>query len=279
MNELRAELQKLYSDATKHSVYQNIPDFVSSELGYSEVIDETWRGDRPRLAYLKNTRPPLPNEMWVDFGANTGFFTLSLAREFPRSSFTAVEANPNHARFIELVARYFALENVEVIQQAVGLEQLDQLPQSHFMLHLNVLHHAGHDFDAHLVPNIDDFHEYARRYLELLRHRTSGMLFQVGSNWGGDKARPLAVMRDDPRKLKIFAGWLLGAGWDLHEIAYPHHDDSNGVLYDKLSEDACRAAGHNHQDNQLIGAAIQAFDLDSFRGEFYRRPLFLCGVD
>ena len=50
MNELRAELQKLYSDATKHSVYQNIPDFVSSELGYSEAIDETWRGDRPRLA-------------------------------------------------------------------------------------------------------------------------------------------------------------------------------------------------------------------------------------
>src|SRR5690606_37727965 len=154
--------QLLYADSSKHSVYQNVPDFVSAELGYTEAIDEGWRGDRQRLAFLAECRTPADGETWLDFGANTGFFTLSLAHEFPQTAFLAVEANPNHARFIEKVANYFEMRNVEVIQQAVGLRELPALPGTDFMLHLNVLHHAGHDFDKELVPSLSDFPAYAK---------------------------------------------------------------------------------------------------------------------
>src|SRR3546814_15446599 len=85
MNGLEAELKRLYSDRSKHSVYQNIPDFVTAELGYTESVDESWRGDRQRLTFLTKCRTPTHGEKWLDFGANTGFCTLSLAYAHPHA--------------------------------------------------------------------------------------------------------------------------------------------------------------------------------------------------
>jgi hypothetical protein len=279
VSELKAELQKLYADASKHSVYQNIPDFVSAELGYTETIDENWRGDRPRLAYMVEARQPAPGESWLDFGANTGFFTLSLARQFPQTTFIAVEANANHARFISRVAQCFGMSNVEVIHRAVGLSDLHQLPHSDCLLHLNVLHHAGHDFDAELVPAIGEFGDYARRYLGLLRGRTNAMFFQMGSNWGGDKQQPLVGVRDDVEKLEMFSGWLRSAGWRVSKIAYATRGPDARVHFEDLPATAYRQAiEESAMDRAALQKELAGFQLDDFPGEFYRRPLFSCGA-
>lgn len=276
MKELKAELHKLYSDASKHSVYQNIPDFVSAELGYAEAIDESWRSDRPRLDYLLGLRTPKAGERWLDFGANTGFFTLSLARQFPETVFTAVEANPNHARFIERVTQCFEMENVEVIQRAVGLADLTGLPETDFLLHLNVLHHAGHDFDEALVPEKEAFADYAQRYLGLLRKRTHGMLFQMGNNWGGDKTQPLVGTREDLVKLEMFANWLRHAGWKLSSISYPSLDRNLRARYESIPADMHRSLNENTFSRETGQKLLDRYELDSFQGEFFRRPLFMC---
>jgi hypothetical protein len=277
VSELKAELQKLYADASKHSVYQNIPDFVSAELGYTETIDENWRGDRPRLAYMLGSRTPAAGESWLDFGANTGYFTLSLARQFPQTRFLAVEANPNHAGFIARVAQYFGMSNVEVIQRAIGLADLHELPHSDCLLHLNVLHHAGHDFDADLVPGKNGFADYARRYLGLLRERADGMFFQMGSNWGGDKRQPLVGVREDVEKLETFSGWLRSAGWRVDHFAYATRRADAGVSFEDLTASACRqATGEEVADGTVLQSELDRFKLDDFPGEFYRRPLFSC---
>lgn len=265
MSELKAELQRLYADSSKHSVYQNIPDFVSVELGYTEAIDEGWRGDRQRLAFLAECRTPADGETWLDFGANTGFFTLSLAHEFPRTTFYAVEANANHARFIERVAQYFRMENVEVIPRAIGLRELSTLPRTDFMLHLNVLHHAGHDFDTELVPEKAAFANYAVRYLSALHEKTGAMLFQLGSNWGGDRGQPLVDSHADAEKLALFGGWLRDSGWAPHATAYAHRKEGGQIEYVR-SDDPGKSAGESNSWSFL----------DEFPGEFYRRPLFLC---
>jgi hypothetical protein len=278
VNELKAELQKLYSDASKHSVYQNVPDFVSAEIGYTEPIDEAWRGDRPRLSYLAGLRAPKAGEQWVDFGANTGFFTLSLAKQYPRTSFVAVEANPNHSRFISLVAKYFALDNVSVFERSIGAAQLAQLPRSDFLLHLNVLHHAGHDFDAAEVRAPEGFPGYARRYLALLRERTRGMLFQLGSNWGGDKRQPLVDARNDALKLGTFSGWLRDAGWRISAVAYARREQEGSIRYLELPSQLCSSLNARHSiDAAEAGKVFRA--LDQFPGEFYRRPLFACDTE
>src|SRR3546814_6677646 len=95
MNRLEAELKRLYSDRSKHSVYQNIPDFVTAELGYTESVDERSRGDRQRLTFLTNCRTPTHGEQWLDFGAHNGLFTLSLASAHQHADFIAVEAHAN----------------------------------------------------------------------------------------------------------------------------------------------------------------------------------------
>lgn len=273
VNDLTAELHDLYADASKHAIYQNIPDFVADELGYSERIDEGWRSDRPRLAYLLTQRTPRPGETWLDFGANTGFFALSLAHAFKHTSFVAVEANTNHARFMERVARYFQMGNVHVIQRAIGLREIATLPHSDFMLHLNVLHHAGHDFDADLVAARADFGVYAERYLAALRDVTGGMLFQMGSNWGGDKAEPLVGAHDDAEKLRLFAAWLQSAGWTPQAVAYPRKDPGGQIGYHNIDAEACRRLVQGNE----AGPGTSAWPLlDTFPGEFYRRPLFGC---
>lgn len=279
MKELKAELHKLYSDASKHSVYQNIPDFVSAELGYAESIDESWRSDRPRLEHLLATRVPSEGERWIDFGANTGFFTLSLARKFPKTLFVAIEANPNHARFIERVTEYFEMENVKVIQRAVGLVDLATLPKTDFLLHLNVLHHAGHDFDVPDVPQKEAFPKYAQRYLSALRERTSGMFFQVGSNWGGDKNQPLVGARDDLAKLEMFAYWLCNAGWKLSSISYPSIDGNRQARYYSMPSNERRVLNEKGFSREVGQSLLDRYSLNDFPGEFYRRPLFTCTAE
>ena len=263
MSEIKTELQRLYSDSSKHSTYQSIPDFVSAELGYAEVVDGNWRSDRPRLEYLATHRNPVAGETWLDFGANTGFFVLSLAYRFPQTSFIAIEANPNHAAFIQRIAGYFDLCNIEVIGRSVGLRELRSLPSSDFMLHLNVLHHAGYDFDAGLVPTRADFPDYAKRYLSSLRTITKGMLFQMGSNWGGDKKEPLVGVREDVEKLEVFTSLLTVAGWRPERVCYPQKKMDGNILYADMVDESLPESGH------LVF-------LDDFPGEFHRRPMFSC---
>lgn len=275
--EIRDELKALYGDASKHSTYQSIPDFVSEALGYSEVIDEGWRGDRPRLAYLLSMRQPADGELWGDFGANTGFFTLSLAHRYPSTRFAAIEANPNHARFIRRIADHFGLGNVELIDRAVGLRELNGLPNFDFLLHLNVLHHAGHDFDGDIVPTRSEFPDYAVRYLRALRPHASGMIFQLGSNWGGDKREPLIAVRDDVPKLRLFSAWLETAGWRIEATAYPRKAPDGRIDYRGLIAIDDRWPGQSLGESfETQDHPINTIDLDAFPGEFYRRPLFLC---
>ena len=274
---IKDELKALYGDASKHSAYQSIPDFVSEALGYSEAIDEAWRGDRPRLGYLLAMRQPKDGEHWGDFGANTGFFTLSLAHRYPSARFTAIEANANHARFIARVADHFGLANVEVMSRSVGRRELRDLPSFDFLLHLNVLHHAGHDFDGDIVLGRDSFPNYAVDYLRGLRSHARRMLFQVGSNWGGDKQQPLVGAQEDLAKLVLFSGWLDAAGWRIETSAYPRKDVDGKIEYRSLGATSREQAGQAlRSDNEALKRAIDAFDLNVFPGEFYRRPLFLC---
>lgn len=278
--EIKDELKALYGDASKHSTYQSIPDFVSEALGYSENIDEGWRGDRPRLAYLLTSRQPAEGELWGDFGANTGFFTLSLAHRYPGTRFMAIEANSNHARFILRIADYFGLTNVAVMDHAIGLRELHELPKFDFLLHLNVLHHAGHDFDGNIVRTIPEFSDYAVRYLGTLRTLARSMLFQLGSNWGGDKQQPLVGVHDDVLKLRMFSNWLDAANWQIGAVAYPRKAPDGTVSYRDVIDaiDGQSPQIFDMEDNKLQ-RMIAGCGLNAFPGEFYRRPLFLCHGD
>lgn len=275
--DLAGQLHALYREPSKHHAYQSVPDFVSDALGYRETIDDRWRGDHCRLNYLLSVLPVAQWQSLTDIGANTGFFTLSLAHRFPQLQVTACEPDRTHAKFIRTIANTFGMRNVEVIPKGVTLRSLSGFQRKDAALLLNVLHHAGYDFDASLPRTRDAFDMHARQYLGALAAKRAHLVFQMGSNWGGDKNHPLVPRDAHADKLRYMAGLLLDGGWRIRRVAYPTR--VNGIVtYIDLPtplvadlNDLPLAVG-----DHAILSAIAPYDLDQFPGEFYKRPLFTC---
>lgn len=277
MTTLTDRLQALYRDNSKHANYQNIPAFVREAMGYSERIDEGWRGDTARYRLILDELQIEPGQIIGDVGANTGFFTLSLAHANPSARFLAYETNPNHVDFVRLLADAFQMTNVSVQPSAVDLAGIDRLPQHDVLLHLNVLHHAGHDFDRALVGSLEDFPGYAVAYLSKLRRRTAALVFQMGSNWGGDKATPIVPVGDDCGKIMLTQRLFAAAGWRVTNIALATHAGDE-IVYRRLPAELVSLIEQNSAAAELaeLTACVAQFELDRFPGEFYRRPIFFC---
>jgi SAM-dependent methyltransferase len=271
-----AVLHELYADNSKHSVYQNIPVFVRDALGYAETINERWRGDSARWRYMREYMN-FSNQSVLDVGANTGFFTLSLAHEYYDSIFTALEGNTNHAEFVRLVAERFGLKNIRILIQYLDFAGLDLLGQYDTVLLYNVLHHAGADFDSILVKSEKQMFGYLVRYMTELGKHCSRIVYQMGYNWGGNKKHPIVPLQDDEGKYVYTCRFLRQAGWTIQAIAtsYARKGDIP-VLHKNLPEDVIAAANACDMPT-LRGRLGKLFDpaINTF-SEFYRRPIFVC---
>ena len=181
-----ALLLDLWRSAGKHGIYQQLPKFLSDDFGGVEApVDERWRGDRSRLDYLR-TRIDFSGQRVIDIGANTGFFSLTLAHD-DSATVTAVEPDPANRDFLKAVGRHYGMTKLTVSDTPVTLETVDSLPTSDLVLLLNVLHHAGDDFDGRHVASAEALAEYMQEYLARLAKTTRRMIFQLGYNWCGNK--------------------------------------------------------------------------------------------
>lgn len=276
MNPLQQQLRQLYGDNSKHANYQNVPTFVRDALGYQESIDESWRGDTARYAYLLHELKLQPGQTVADIGANTGFFVHSLAHSHPECRFVAYESHPNHVDFIRLVADAFALSNVAVADRPVDLAAIDELPVFDVLIHLNVLHHAGHDFDAGLVSGPQEMEQYAAAYLRQLASKGSLLVFQIGYNWGGDKSQPIV----DPHDQRAMVAWLhrvlQRSGWQIERLAFATRAGRGEIVYQNLPASLIGLEPGSLQGSAALQEALQVYHLEQFKGEFYRRPLVIC---
>jgi hypothetical protein len=275
MDRLKAQLQALYGDSSKHANYQSVPAFVRVALGYQEAIDEGWRGDSARYAYVQRALDLRPDQWIADVGANTGLFVLSLAHDYPDCQFVAYETHPNHVEFIRLIASAFELENLTVKETTVDLAAVDELPVFDVLLHMNVLHHAGHDYDAGLVSAPDQLDDYARRYLARLSHKASLLVFQCGYNWGGDKARPIVSPQDQAGMVAWLLSLFARTSWQVNAMAFATHGEDGAIAYNNLPQ-ALLAPAEGPAGPADLAEAIAGYGLDRFPGEFYRRPLVVC---
>ncbi len=272
---LKEKLEALYNDGSKHSRYQNIPAFVRNELGYTETIDENWRGDTARYTYLTETLSFGDGKSIGEIGANTGFFTLSLAHSNPTSTFYAYEINPTHAAFIQDIGESFQMKNLVVKSQGVDMEGIALMENHDILLNYNVLHHAGVDFDTDKLLSVEDYEGYAIEYLKRMAAKTKKMVFQIGSNWGGNKLKPIIPLSDDAEKIAFNARLFKNAGWKILDISL--HTRLNGSLeYRAISTDIleqinCCSLG---EEKSLIEKLVDLTEFPSF-SEFYRRPIFI----
>lgn len=267
------QLRALYFDGTKHAVYQRLPDFVAEELGVDMPVDETWRGVSARYRNLLDTLDFGRIGSVGDVGANTGFFSLSLAHRFPGTKFIAYEVNPDFCTFINIVSEHFRLGNLETRELLIDLSGLGRLEFHDVLLAFNVLHHAGVDFDCGAV-DLPAFASYARRFLAGLRARCRVLVFQMGFNWGGDKKHPIVSLDDDAGKVVYVASAVRESGWEIDSvyavcregvydcIPLPHE------LVRKLNAEP--ASARSSLTEYVSGCRMATFS------EFYRRPIFYC---
>lgn len=265
-----SQLRSLYQDASKHSVYQNIPKFVQMALGYREKINEEWRGDTARYKYILKILKDERITNIVDIGANTGFFSHSLAHDLEGLEVTAIEPNKSHADFIREINSIFNLKQINVINSALEYKDIDQLNKKFDCgLLLNVLHHAGVDFDEGEIQSPDEFWSYFRKYCEKLGVVFPMMILQLGYNWGGDKGKPI-VSPDN--LVEMMRGLIINSmysSWRIKKVAYYIKEQRE---YIEVPEEIIDGFAHSEiQQNEFKAwCSIKQIELNS---EFYKRPL------
>lgn len=258
----KEQLLALYMHSGKHASYQPLPTFVVERLGVDVPVNPRWRADHGRLDYLK-AHFDFSGQRLLDVGANTGLFTTTLAHAYPSSHCVAWELDESSANFIRALAAEFNLANVEVVQQALDYQVAQAMP-GHFdtLLLFNVLHHAGVDFDAALVPDKHALQGYIQGFLKALRPSADCLLYQMGFNWGGDTAQPVAGRNVLTEKLAYVETALAGTGWQVEHIGLVLDSETRQIeLFDGA------------------GALAQADICDRLGregglSEFYLRPLF-----
>lgn len=270
MNNQASQLRRLYQDSSKHSMYQSIPSFVQEKLEYTEEINEEWRGDTARYNYILDFFKENDFSSILDIGANTGFFSHSLAYEFPNLKVAALEPNVNHARFITEINNIFNLENMSVINTSLGIDDVEKFDgKFDSTLLLNVLHHAGVEFDVDKVTTEIEFWDYFRDFLSAFSISTT-IIMQVGYNWGGNKLKPIVK----PDCLYDMFLQLLSSidqsGWKATNVAYygsefhKYIDVPNGLITPQ----------QNKEIKDEITCWFESMKIET-NSEFYKRPILI----
>lgn len=268
---LAETIRALYGEKSKHAGYQTLPEFLAGSLDLQFSVNEEWRGDRPRYPVIRQMIGQWRPETLLDVGANTGFFSFSLAHDFPTLQVLACEPNPRHGEIIRLLAEFAPRLNVRCSTRMVDRAGLLEFPPQDCILHLNILHHAGHDFDRELVPDRAAFPAYARAYLRQLAQRAPHLIFQMGYHWGGNKEEPLVGRHEQGRKIGFTLELFRDAGWQLEALALARPGTGTGnVEYELLEPDVLPATEEKRQCylTERYGERVWS--------EFYQRPIWFC---
>lgn len=273
MNERILKLRNLYKDSSKHSTYQNIPCFVQEALGYQENINEDWRGDTARYNYILGFLQKIKVNSIVDIGANTGFFSHSLVKDLSDVSVTAVEPNSNHADFIREINTIFSLDNIKVIDKSLQIDDFDNFKDVYeCALILNVLHHAGVDFDKDKVKQPSEVWDYLENYLSKFSKVSSLIILQLGYNWGGDKTQPIVPTNDLYQMLFNLCYSAKRSGWNIREVAYYFKRTQE---YKTVPQSILRIIDDNENEaRDLFISWCSSMEI-STNSEFYKRPLLI----
>ena len=188
--EIINNLKNLYSNQSKHSNYQILPDFLSKIMGNIDIkIKNTY--EEERLKYiLKNVE--VKGKKILDIGGNTGYFSFEMINNGAKLVHY-YEGNQLHAEFVELASKVLNLENKILISNQYFLfDKLNNEESFEYdiTLLLNVLHHVGDDY-CEGVNSTNQAKKHILSQLNNLSKITNILIFQLGFNWKGDVTKCL----------------------------------------------------------------------------------------
>ena len=148
----------------------------------------------------------------LDIGANIGYFSFRIIQDF-KVKVIGYEPYGPHSRVLSLIRDICEVDpnNIVIENKGVGLRDIESLPEAEIIVLLNVLQHAGEDFDHELVVSLEEWRDYAVEYLTKLRTKASLMFFQMGYTWKGHEEK----LCEDNDIIDFTVKLLDDAGWKV----------------------------------------------------------------
>lgn len=268
----------LINENGKHSSYQQLPSDVRNN--YSKVLSEVnWspsRLDIPRLNWIVDVMKSIKVGTITDIGANSGFFSVELRNAFDASCIS-YEPHLPHAKAIGLIKEICAINDFQlaVKNAGVSLNDVRELNNSDLLVFLNVLHHAGDDFDSDKVKTIKDWKTYSSKYLEQLTGKFKYMFFQLGNAWMGSGVK----LFDDRTCFSETINLLENSGWKV---------ECAGLIENFIGNPKYNTYFRNSNSNQGFENLNEIYGARKLKRycsnklflnvdyKFLNRPLYLC---
>ncbi|HVX00676.1 MAG TPA: hypothetical protein VHA52_09630, partial [Candidatus Babeliaceae bacterium] len=182
MNEELARLQELYSESSKHSNYQILPESVANLLvNYSITVKS--RFERERLSCILSHIDP-KGKCVLDIGGNTGFFSVEILDKGAKRV-AYFEGNKSHADFVSLATSILGYsKKIKIYNRYYSFTE-DKFTYDIALL-LNVLHHVGDDY-GNTDSSIEDAKRLILSQLNFMAYRAKVIVFQLGFCWKGNQ--------------------------------------------------------------------------------------------
>lgn len=176
----RQELIEYYeSHIDKKGSHINLPDIVLSELGdrckYNPV-DEF--GTNLRFNWVKSQNI-IKGKTMVDMAGSAGFFSLLSIAGGMTSSSTVFDISETALKVGELSSQLIGMaDKIKYIKKSLEIDRLKELPNADVVVCLNLIHHAGIEFDKEAVEELT-WEKYATDYLRQLKKKYNQMVISL----------------------------------------------------------------------------------------------------
>lgn len=201
----------------REDIYQTYHPYILDRLSRTatdEVAAHSITLDKERAAFMFNHKSAVGQRV-LDIGANQGFMSIEAALRGAQSV-DAFESNEVDGLFLSRAAKAFAeLRAVRAHTDNYAFEQANNSSWN-YVICLNVLHHIGRYFDAH-VHSLSEAKTVMSRHLQGLLAKQGCVWLQLGFNWQGNTQQPMFA-QGTKREMTDFVASLVGQGARLSTI-------------------------------------------------------------
>ncbi|MEN8858293.1 MAG: DUF1698 domain-containing protein [Flavobacteriaceae bacterium] len=244
----KSQIQKFYSNTSKHSNYQKLHPIVEKVVDSNGLLINS-RHEKERIDFVKD-KISFKNKKIADIGGNTGYFSFDSL--FEGAKFVDFyEGNEAHSLLVNKLSEYLNLD-IRVYNKYLNFDNMNLPNQYDLIFNFNVMHHIGDDFGDKNISMENALKSISNGLKELSKH-TKWMIFQIGFCWKGDIKKGFFTNGTKEEMIHFIENCTRNY-WDIESIGIPElYNDT--VVYKEMNS-----------NNLLRNDGI---------GEFLNRPLFI----
>ena len=112
----------------------------------------------------------------TDIGSNLGYMCIKFNEKFGVKCLGYEYEKPTYNKAKKIINNK---SNIKYLNRGLKISTIKFLDKTDLIVHLNVLHHAGHMYDKKLINNSKDWVKYSTRYLKILSKNQNIYCFKL----------------------------------------------------------------------------------------------------